>query len=137
MVSRRDLFPPTRRTDSLEPIGAQTLEIGTYREFRFLRQLVAAVLVLNLLDGVLTMVWITSGVASEANPFMERLAHEQPVLFMAVKTALVGLGSYVLWKQRKRPAAVVAIFLCFLAYYFVLLYHLQAMDLRLLTRWLG
>lgn len=117
-----------------EPLGTETRRIGTVQQFRFLRRLVGAVLVLNLLDGLLTLVWVTSGLATEANPLLEQLAHEQPVLFMGVKTLLVGLGSYLLWRFRKRPAAVVAIFLVFLAYYLVLLYHLQAMNLRLLSR---
>ena len=112
------------------------MKIGTRPQFQFLGRLVAAVLVMNLLDGILTIVWISTGTASEANPLLEQLAHQQPVLFMGVKTALVALGSLLLWRQRKRRAAVVAIFVCFLVYYFLLLYHLQAMELRLLTRWL-
>jgi hypothetical protein len=136
-LTRHDLIPPARRADSLEPLGAQTLQIGTQAQFRFLRRVVGAVLVMNLLDGVLTLVWIALGTASEANPLLAQLAHQQPVLFMGVKTALVALGSLLLWRHRKRRAAVVAIFVCFLAYYFLLLYHLQAMELRLFARWLG
>jgi formate hydrogenlyase subunit 3/multisubunit Na+/H+ antiporter MnhD subunit len=42
-----------------------------------------------------------------------------------VKLGLVGLGSWLLWSHRERPAAVIAIFVAFFAYYLVLLYHLQ------------
>ena len=52
------------------------------------------------------------------------------------KIALVGMGSFLLWRHRKRPAAGVSIFLVFLTYYVLLLYHLQAMQLNLLSRWL-
>ncbi len=116
-------------------LGAETRRIGTYHQFVFLRRMVMAVLVLNLVDGVLTMVWIATGVAEEANPLLADLVNEQPVLFMAAKTALVGLGSLLLWWRRKRPMAVVAIFICFVAYYLLLLYHLSFMQLGLLTRW--
>ena len=128
------MFEPSPNP-SPDVLGAQTLKIGTDRHFQFLRRLVGAVLVLNLLDGILTMIWIATGAASEANPLLAELAHEQPVLFMGAKIALVGLGSFLLWRQRKRPAAVVAIFVVFLTYYFLLLYHLQAMELRLFSRW--
>ena len=62
------------------------------------------------------------------------------MVFVGVKTLLVSLGTYLLWRFRKRAMAVVAIFVCFLAYYFLLLYHLRAMNLRLFDRlmaWMG
>ena len=121
--------------DPIPPVGSQTIRIGSLAHFLFLRRLVVAVLVLNLLDGVLTMVWIFTGAASEANPLLEPWVYEQPILFMGAKMALVGLGSLLLWRQRKRPSAVVAIFIGFMTYYFILLYHLSAMQLNLLSRW--
>jgi hypothetical protein len=127
-----DLSPLTPLSSE---IGAQTRRIGTYRQFLFLRRMVMAVLILNLLDGILTLVWITTGVAEEANPLLADLVNEQPILFMGAKTALVGLGSLLLWWRRKRPMAVVAIFICFVVYYLLLLYHLSSMQLNLLTRW--
>jgi len=56
---------------------------------------------------------------------MRDLVHEHAVLFVVVKVTLVTLGSYLLWRQRQRPAAVVGVFLVFLVYYGILLYHLQ------------
>ena len=55
--------------------------------------------------------------------------------FAISKLALVGMGSLVLWRLRARPLAVVAIFLAFLAYYFVLLWHIRFLGL-LLGSWL-
>ncbi len=115
-------------------IGEQTRRIGTYELFRFLGGLVKSVLVMNLLDGLLTLVWIWTGVAEEANPLLAHLVNEQPVLFMGAKTTLVGLGSWLLWRHRKRKMAVVAIFIGFLAYYLILLYHLYSMNLGLFSR---
>jgi uncharacterized protein DUF5658 len=125
-----------RREDSLEsaPIGERTQRIGTLQHFRWLRGIVASVLVLNLLDAIFTIVVVVTHRASEANPMMADLVHNDPWLFMIVKLTLVSLGSYLLWRLRKRAFAVLAIFLAFFVYYLVLLYHLSAMDLRLLSR---
>ena len=46
-----------------------------------------------------------------------------------VSLGLVSLGTVLLWRNRTRPLAVIGIFLAFLAYYFVLLYHLQFASL--------
>ena len=113
------------------------LEIGTPKQFRWLKGIVATVIVLNLLDGILTMVWVLSERATEANPFMAPLIEAHPVLFIVVKMALVFLGTYLLWRLRKRALAVVAIFVAFLAYYAILLLHLRAMNLQLLQRLFG
>ncbi len=115
-------------------VSAVTRAIGTVQHFRWMRGVVVATLVLNLLDAVLTLIWIARGAATEANPLLAELAHQRPVLFVVVKTALVSLGSLLLWRLRKRPVAVVAVFACFLSYYLLLLYHLQAMELRLFDR---
>jgi hypothetical protein len=45
--------------------------------------------------------------------------------FFAVKLGLVGMGSWLLWRRRENPTAVVSIFIAFFVYYLVLLYHLQ------------
>ena len=82
-------------------------------------------LVLNLLDALFTLVWVRLGLASEANPFMAELVHEHPIAFVAIKLGLVGLGSVLLWRLRHRPLAVIAMFLAFLAYYAILLLHVD------------
>ncbi len=102
-----------------------SLRVGTSEQFRWLHGIVKAVLVLNLIDALLTLVWVRSGLAREANPLIDQLVNEHAVVFVLVKLGLVSLGSWLLWHRRKRPAAVVAIVAAFLAYYFVLLYHLQ------------
>lgn len=99
--------------------------IGTKEHFRWLEGIVKSLLVLNLLDAVFTLLWVRAGLAREANALMRDLVNDHSVLFLVVKTLLVGLGSYLLWKRRHRPAAVIGIFAVFLVYYAVLLYHLQ------------
>ncbi len=111
--------------------------IGTRQHFQWLELVVKALLILNVIDAVMTVAWIYSGHAVEANPLIAGLAHEQPVVFVLVKTGLVSLGSWLLWRQRRQPLAVVAIFGVFLAYYFLVIYHLKALDLQLISRFFG
>ena len=108
--------------------------VGSELHFVWLEWIVRAILVLNLLDAVFTMFWISSAQAVEANPLLAELAHRHPLGFVAVKLALVSLGTLLLWRQRRRPSAVVGIFAAFLAYYFLLVYHLEALNPRLVER---
>jgi hypothetical protein len=112
-----------------------TIKIGEPHHFRWLRIIVVFVIVLNLLDGLLTIFWVISGQAEEANPLMAELIQMHPVVFIAGKLALVMLGTYLLWRLRYRATAVISIFVVFLVYYALLLLHLRAMDLRLIRRW--
>lgn len=111
--------------------------VGTPRQFGWLESIVKAVLVLNLLDAVLTVLWISTGRAVEANPFLRDLVTDFPVAFVLVKMSLVSLGTIVLWRHRTRPLAVVAVFVAFVVYYLLFLYHLNAFDLRLMQRFFG
>jgi len=100
------------------------LLVGTPQHFRWLEGIVFAVLALNVADAVFTLLWIRGGLATEANPLLQDLAHGSPGVFVAAKLLLVLLGSWLLWRERRRPLAVVAIFIAFLAYYGLLLAHL-------------
>ena len=68
---------------------------------------------------------LLSLLAAEANPLIEQLVNEHAVGFVAVKLGLVGMGSWLLWKRRESPLAVVAIFVAFVTYYGVAVYHVQ------------
>jgi hypothetical protein len=112
-------------------------EIGTPRQFQWLKGIVASIFFLNVLDGLITVYWIFTGQATEANPLMDNVLHISPGLFMGIKLGLVGLGSWLLWRLRRQPAAVIAIFALFGIYYLLLLYHLSYMDLQLAARLFG
>jgi hypothetical protein len=101
------------------------LPVGTHEHFQWLHGIVKAVLVLNLLDATFTLLWVRSGLAREDNLMIDRLLARNPVGFVALKVALVGMGSWLLWQWRNRASAVVAIFIAFMAYYMVLLYHVR------------
>jgi hypothetical protein len=105
------------------------IPVGTPRHFAWLGGIVKAVLVLNLLDAVLTLTWVSAGLAREGNFLLETLLLRHPILFVGAKLGLVSLGSLLLWRKREHPGAVIAIFLIFLAYYLVLLYHVEYASL--------
>jgi len=102
---------------------------GTAEHFRWLAGIVKAVLVLNLVDALMTLWWVRSGLATEANVLLSEFVERHAVVFVVAKLALVSLGTAILWLRRSRPLAVVGIFAAFLVYYGVVLYHLQFASL--------
>jgi len=98
----------------------------TYRHPLF--PLAAALLILNLLDAVLTLLWIDAGVAVEGNPLMDQALSGGPVGFMVIKLALVSLGVGLLWRLRHRRAAGIAMIATAAAYSSLFLYHLSAVP---------
>jgi len=93
-----------------------------------------SVLVLNLLDGILTLVWVKQGLAEEANLFLRGLVHNNPVAFILVKISLVSICSLVLWKNKKQPFAVQGLFLVFAIYSAIFLYHMHFLIILLFIR---
>lgn len=105
--------------------ASPSFRVGTPTHFRWLEGVVKAVLVMNLLDAVLTLLWVSGGYATEANPFIEQIVTEHGFLFVVSKLCLVFLGTALLWRHRARPLAVLGIFIAFMVYYGVLLVHLR------------
>jgi len=101
------------------------MRIGNEQHFRSLRIIVAGVLILNVADAVLTLRWIDTGRAREGNVLLAGLAHHHPLVFVAVKLTLIGLGALLLWRLRRHRLAVLPLFVAFMAYYWLLIYHLQ------------
>lgn len=126
---------PTTERD-LQPASSR-FTIGTAEHFGWLDWIVRSVLVLNLLDGIFTLLWVRHGLAEEANALMRDLAHEQAFAFLLSKIALVSLGCVFLWRLRTHPLAVVGIFVAFAVYYLVLLLHVEFWSYRGLVFWAG
>ena len=99
--------------------------ISADRHGRLLLGMAKWLLVLNLLDGIFTLVWVEYFEAQELNLMMRDLAHGSPVLFMLAKLSLVSLGTLFLWRHRNYQMAVISLFVAFFAYFLVFLYHLQ------------
>ncbi len=103
----------------------QRLPVGTAEQIQWLGGIVRAIVIFNLCDAIFTLWWVQAGVAEEANALMRQLVNEGALLFVLAKIALVSLGALFLWRRRTHGLAVVAIFMSFLVYYLVLLYHIQ------------
>ena len=112
------------------------IRIGTEQQYRWLEGIVKCVLVLNLIDAILTLLWVRAGLAEEANTLIDELVNEHEIAFVVVKLVLVGGGSWLLWKRRESPLAVVAIFSAFVAYYAILAHHVQYAS-TLAANWFG
>jgi hypothetical protein len=88
---------------------------------------------LNLVDGVFTHVFLKAGVARELNPLM-RLAYDgSPSLFFASKVLAVGTAAWIL----QRHAPQVALARRALAGGIALYGTVCALHLWLLVRWVG
>jgi hypothetical protein len=101
------------------------LVIGTTEHFGWLYSIAKWVLLLNLLDGVFTLIWVEFYGAGEKNILMRDLVHSSALMFMLVKLTLVSLGILFLWRNRSNPLAVICLFIAFFSYYLVLLFHIQ------------
>jgi len=101
------------------------LVIGTGEHFRWLYGIAKWVLLLNLLDGVFTLIWVEYFDAGEMNVMLSDLVHSSALLFMLTELTLVSLGTLFLWRNRNNALAVISLFFAFFSYYLVLLFHLQ------------
>jgi hypothetical protein len=88
----------------------------------------AAIVVLNLLDAMFTLIYIQLGHATESNPLMDRVLAHSPVMFMMAKLGLVSLGVALLWRLRAHRAARVGLLATSSAYVALLCYHLSGVD---------
>ena len=105
------------------------MELGTEQHYNWMFGIVASIVIMNLLDATLTVFWLSSGAATEANPLMETLFDIGSVPFVLGKMFLVSAGIHLLWLHRDRALAVIGVFGIFMLYYLTLLYHLQVVSL--------
>lgn len=109
------------------------MKIELFKDFfNELKLVIFFIFVLNVLDGVLTIISVSTGRALEVNPLMAYLIHYHPVLFMVCKQLLVYLGSFILWRFRENILSIVSIFGIFLMYYINLFHHLRIINIGFL-----
>jgi hypothetical protein len=60
---------------------------------------------LNLLDALLTIVWVRNGIASEGNVVLARLLETGDFAFLAVKLAIGTIAAVVLLRWSEVPVA--------------------------------
>jgi hypothetical protein len=102
------------------------VKIGGDNQYRWLEYIAAAAFILCVLDGIMTVIWVLTEHAEEANPMMDHLLNMHPLLFMVVKMTLTALGIVLLWRYRHNRLAVVGIFAAFIIYYVIVVsFHLS------------
>lgn len=95
-----------------------------------------ALLMLNLMDGLFTLLFLQLGVAEELNPLM-RLAYEQsPLFFMFAKLLIVNTGLWLLCLHRRLRASRIAIRAGAVVYGIIVVYHLAFLT-HLVMHWPG
>jgi hypothetical protein len=96
--------------------------------WRSASRLAAFIVVFNLVDALLTLAVVASGVAGEANPLMAASLTWGSVPFIAIKLALVSLGVYLLYLRRDRPLAHAALVGLTVVYGAIVLYHASSLH---------
>lgn len=95
-----------------------------------------ALLMLNLMDGLFTLLFLQLGVAEELNPLM-RVAYEQsPLVFMFSKLVIVNAGLWLLCLHRRLRASRIAIRAGAVVYGIIVVYHLAFLT-HLVLHWPG
>ena len=78
---------------------------------------------LNLLDAVLTLVWVTNGVAEEGNELMARMLEIGPGAFLGVKIAIGAFAAFVLLRWGNRKVARYGVAVALAVYVSVMAIH--------------
>jgi len=104
------------------------VSIASQAEYAWIRRLLAATLVLNLIDGILTVLLVSTGVAEEANPLMAAALRVSPAIFMAIKLGIVSAGIETLWRLRHNRLANGGAVAVFGAYVAVMGWHVQSIE---------
>lgn len=102
---------------------------------RALEWLIFTIVIMNATDAVMTVFWISAGLATETNPLMDLLLSLHPVFFVVGKLALVFLGVGLLWRYRYMRSAMVGVVLVAAVYYGVTLVH--ALGVGLVVAWVA
>jgi hypothetical protein len=85
-------------------------------------------LVLNVMDGLFTLIFLQLGLAKEANPLMREAFELSPVGFMAFKLVMVNLGVWVLMTHWTARLARLALTFATLAYGVIVTWHLAFLS---------
>tara|TARA_Y100000310_G_C20566180_1_gene755603 strand:+ start:360 stop:641 length:282 start_codon:yes stop_codon:yes gene_type:complete len=81
---------------------------------------------MNLVDALATLLWIRLGLAEESNPIMEFVLENNESAFVLVKTSLVVLSVFLLWRLKNFATARILTIPVFLVYVYAMILHLSA-----------
>jgi hypothetical protein len=88
-------------------------------------------ILLSVLDGFLTILWVYGGIATEANPLLVNILENHVGAFWIGKSFLVGLGAVLLSSHRSLKIAQLGLLISLLAYGLITLEHLRISTLVL------
>jgi hypothetical protein len=88
-------------------------------------------MLLSILDGFLTVLWVYGGIATEANPLLVDILNERVGLFWISKTLLVGLGAVLLSKNRQLWIAQCGLLLSLFFYMLITFEHVRISTLMI------
>ncbi len=95
---------------------------------RIIQILLGLTFIFNLLDAVLTLFAVNSGLAVEANPIMNELLARGSMHFMLTKLLMVSLGIILLWRLRRQTLAYIASIGVCGVYTLILFVHMQGLS---------
>lgn len=87
-------------------------------------------LLLNFADALFTLHWVTTGVATEANPVMAWALDHGAEFFLLSKLLIVTSGVALLWRHADRPSVRLAAVPAFVLYSLVVGMHVGAAFLH-------
>ena len=83
----------------------------------------------NLVDAFLTVIWVNSGIAVEANPLMAYAMTYGMTFFVLIKITTVVFAIAILWSTRKHLGSRIAAVGCSFAMGCLVLYHVAGIFL--------
>jgi hypothetical protein len=98
--------------------------LRVFRDVRVYERALAAILILNLFDATFTLLWVSSGLATEANPIMAYVLGIGPGAFLFTKLGVVTLAVGLLARYPRRLAARFGVLPVLLVYGCVVATHL-------------
>lgn len=100
-----------------------TASILTETAFKFF---IISIFVLNILDALLTLMWIDAMLAVELNPLMNALIQQSPWAFLVVKISLVTVALALIFKNRHKLISRALVIPAFFVYMWVSMIHFRA-----------
>ena len=83
-----------------------------------------SLIIMNLIDAVMTALWVSEGIVTEWNPLMEAAISQGYSIFVLGKVLMVGLGAALLYRLRSHRLARVSLVPVVLTYSFVIGNHI-------------
>ena len=83
----------------------------------------------NLIDAFLTVIWVNSGIATEANPIMAEAMSYGMSFFVLTKISVVVFAMSILWSTRKNALSRISSLLAAISMACLVIYHVVGVFL--------